>query len=550
MEIQTEPEAHDVVVIGSGASGGMAAYNLTRKGAKVLMLDAGDVFDRSTFWTHVLPFEGDARLRRGEGPPPFFLDKKEQPYLTPEGRPFDLSRVWGRGGKTNVWGRVSLRMSDLDFAASERDGYGAPWPIRYADIAPYYDQVEQLIGVCGGTDDSDVLPGSRYYLPPPPPRCGEVLLSGACERLRIPVVPIRRANLTRPHRGFPACHYCGACGEGCDTASFFNSADHLIPFALETGNLEIRSNAVVARILVDDRGRASGVSYFERASGVEREVRARTVVVGASALDSTRILLNSKSSRFPNGIGNGSDELGRNYSEQIMVHVRGFLPQLYGGGYRNDDGIDGGHIYIPRFNHRADREKPDYLRGFGIQAWGTGCQTTGVDAAGRIPGFGAGFKAEVKRRYPALLSLHPFGEVLARRDNRVTVDESRTDRYGVPLMKVDVTYGENESKMRRHMYETCEEIMETLGAEIIPFDRESNDVPGSAIHEHGTCRMGTDPKRSVLNGLNQMHEVPNLFVVDGSAFTAASEKNPTLTILALAWRATDHLAEEMRRGSL
>jgi choline dehydrogenase-like flavoprotein len=540
----------DVIVVGSGASGGMAAYNLTKKGVKVLMLDAGDVFDRSKFWTHVLPFEADGRLRRGDAPPQFFLDEKEQPYLTPEGKPFSLTRVWGRGGKTNVWGRVSLRMSDLNFAAAELDGWGIPWPIRYADVAPYYDQVEELIGVFGGDDDSEILPGSRHLMPPPGRRCVEVFLAKAFEKLRIPLVAMRRANLTRPHRGFPACHYCGACGEGCDTASFFNSADHLIPFALATGNLEIRSNAVVARILVDDRGLASGVQYFERHTGAEREVRGRAVVLGASAMDSTRILLNSKSTRFPNGLGNGSDQLGRNFCEQIMVHVRGYLPQLYGRGYTNDDGADGGHVYMPRFNHLTGHNETDYLRGFGMQFWGSGSQTTGVEVARHLPGFGASFKAEVKRRYPSLLSLHPFGEVLPRPENRVSLDESRADRYGVPLMKIDVTFGENERKMRRHMYDTCEEILHTLGAEIVPIDREANDVPGSAIHEHGTCRMGKDPKTSVLNAFNQMHEVKNVFVVDGSAFPSASEKNPTLTILALSWRATDYLAEEMQAGRL
>ena len=318
----------DVVVIGSGASGGMAAYNLTQKGVKVLLLDAGEEFDRRYFWTHTLPYQADARLRKGDEPPRFFLDKKEQPYLTPEGKPFDLMRVWGRGGKTNVWGRVSLRMSDLDFAAAERDGWGIPWPIRYADIAPYYDKAEQLMGVCGGTDDSDVLPGSKVLMPAPAPRCGEVFLRKACDKLRIPIVAGRRANFTRPHRGFAPCHYCGACGQGCDTASFFSSADHLIPQALETGNLEIQPNAVVARILVDANGRASGVQYFDRKTGAERQVKARVVVLGASAMDSTRILLNSKSERFPNGLGNGSDQLGRNFCEQMMVHVRGFLPQL------------------------------------------------------------------------------------------------------------------------------------------------------------------------------------------------------------------------------
>lgn len=547
MEIMQSPEVHDVIVVGSGASGGMAAYNLTQKGVKVLMLDAGAKFDRDKFWTHVLPFEADERLRRGESPPPFYLDKKEQPYVTPEGKPFNLVRVWGMGGKTNVWGRVSLRMSDLDFGAAERDGWGIPWPIRYADIAPYYDKVEQLIGVCGGDDSSDVLPGSKYYMPAPPPRCGEIFIRKSAESIGIPVVPIRRANMTRDHRGFPACHYCGNCGDGCDTASCFNSADHLIPFALATGNLEIRSNAVVARILTDDRGRASGVQYFDRQSGQEREVRARVVVLGASCMDSTRIMLNSSSERHANGLGNSSDQLGRNFCEQIMVHVQGVLPELFGRGYQNDDGIGGGHYYIPRFNHRT---RQDYLRGFGIQMWNTGCDVTGATVAQHTPGFGAGFKSEVKKRYPALVSLHPFGEVLARPENRVTLDETRTDRYGVPLMKVSVEFGDNEQKMRHHMYDTAEEILHTAGAEIFPFDRATNDTPGSAIHEHGTCRMGADPKSSVLNEFNQMHEVDNLFVVDGAAFTNASEKNPTLSILALSWRATDYLAEEMRQGNL
>ena len=290
------------------------------------------------------------------------------------------------------------------------------------------------------------------------------------------------------------------------------------------------------------------MQYFDRESGRERQVRARVVVLGASAMDSTRIMLNSDvGDRHPNGLGNGSDQLGRNFCEQIMVHIQGVLPQLFGGAYQNDDGIGGGHYYIPRFNHRA---KQDYLRGFGIQMWNTGCDVTGATVAHHTAGFGASFKAEVKKRYPALVSLHPFGEVLARPENRVTLDENRTDRYGVPLMKVSVAFGDNEMKMREHMYDTAEEILHTAGAEIFPFDRATNDTPGSAIHEHGTCRMGADPKTSVLNQFNQMHEVDNLFVVDGAAFTNASEKNPTLSILALSWRATDYLAEEMRRGNL
>ena len=548
MAIKQAPDVHDVIVVGSGASGGMAAFNLTRQGVKVLLLDAGDAFDRTKFWTHVLPFDERERRRAGDAPYEFFVSEKEQPYLTPEGKPFLLRRVWGHGGKTNVWGRVSLRMSDLDFHAAERDGWGIPWPIRYADVAPYYDQVEQLIGVCGGTDDSEVLPGSKHLMPAPPKRCAEVLLEKASARLGIPVVTMRRANMTRPHRGSAACHYCGNCGAGCHTASFFNSAHHLLPFALDTGRLQIVSNAVVARVTTDDRGRASGVQYFDRRSGAERQVRARVVVLGASCMDTTRILLNSASERHPNGLGNTSDMLGRNYCEQVMVHVTGFLPQLFGRGYHNDDGIGGGHIYLPRFNQNT--KGLDYLRGFGMQFWGTGCQMTGADTAHAVPGFGATFKAEVKKRYPALVKLHPFGEILPRPENRVTVDPGRTDRYGVPLMRVSVTFGENERQMARHMYDTCEQILHTAGAEIAPIDRSAHDPPGSAIHEHGTCRMGADPKQSVLNGFNQMHEVPNLFVVDGSAFASCSEKNPTLTILALSWRATDYLAQEMKAGNL
>ena len=548
MQVIESRPTHDVVVIGSGAAGGMAAYNLTRLGVKVLILDAGAAFDKSDLWTHVLPFEADARIRAGEVPPAFRLDTNEQPYLTPDDKLFDLIRVWGLGGKTNIWGRVSLRMSDLDFGSAELDGWGIPWPIRYADLAPYYDRVDQLIGVCGGDDDSDVLPGSRYHMPAAPPRCNEVLLKAAAESRDIPVVAKRSANLTRPHRGFEPCHYCGACGRGCGTASFFTSTEHLIPFALETGNLEIRSNAVVSRILVDDEGRARGVQHFDRLSGVESQVDARVVVVGASAMDSTRILLNSTSRQHPTGLGNSSDQLGRNFCEQIRTHVTGFLPQLYGRPYQNDDGIGGSHIYIPRFNHR--RPNRDYLRGYGIQLWNSRTPTTGTDVARHLSGFGEGFKAEVKNRYTALVSMHPYGEVLPRPENRVTVDPERTDRYGVPLMKIDVAFGDNEFRMLDEMYATCEEILHAAGAEIAPFDREAYDIAGTAIHEHGTCRMGDDPRQSVLNAHNQMHDVDNVFVVDGSAFTTASEKNPTLSILALSWRASDYLAEELRRGNL
>jgi choline dehydrogenase-like flavoprotein len=293
---------------------------------------------------------------------------------------------------------------------------------------------------------------------------------------------------------------------------------------------------------------ANGVQYFDRVTKAERRVYGKRVVLGASCIDSTRILLNSKSSRYPNGIGNGSDVIGRYLAEQIRFHMYGFLPELLGSPTRNDDGIGGEHIYMPRFQPRNGVKK-EYLRGFGMQFWGCGA-SAGAGFGKTLPGFGVDLKQAIKRRYPALVALHPYGEVLGRRENRVTVDGTPLDKYGVPIARIEYRIGDNERKMAQDMYDTAEEILRSAKAEILPFERGSLDVNGGAIHEHSTCRMGTDPKRSALNGYCQSHEVKNLFVVDGAAFTTATEKNPTLTILALSWRATDYLADRILAGEV
>jgi len=279
------------------------------------------------------------------------------------------------------------------------------------------------------------------------------------------------------------------------------------------------------------------------------EVLAKVVVVGASAVDSTRILLNSKSPAHPNGIGNSSDVIGRYLCEQIRVHVAGYIPALYGKEIVHDYGAGGEHMYLPRFTHRL--QNPGYLRGFGMQFWNSGCQPGNLPKIGTdVEGFGAGFKREVKKRYPAWVELHPFGETLPYARNRITVDATSVDKYGVPRLKIDYEIGDNERKMRDHIYDVLEEAGKRAGIEWVHFTRGELDSNGSAIHEHGCCRMGEDPKRSALNKFNQMHDVKNVFVVDGSAFTSASEKNPTLTILALSWRATDYLAEQIKSGNL
>jgi choline dehydrogenase-like flavoprotein len=375
-----------------------------------------------------------------------------------------------------------------------------------------------------------------------------MLLKKASARLGIPVVSGRRAVLTRNHNGFPKCHFCGNCGRGCDTSSFFNASDYLVTPALKTGHLELKSNAVAARILVDERGLASGVQYFDRHSKQEYQVRGRVVVLGASCIDSTRILLNSKSDKYPNGIGNNSEVIGKYLCEQVRTEARAFLPELFGTETTNDDGIGGEHVYMPRFNHRG--RKRDYLRGFGMQFWGIGCQQGVSSYAHRMPGFGSDLKREIKRRYPAWIEVHPFGEVLPRPTNYVTVEGTPNDQYGVPLPKIVYSTGENERLMANEMYDTIEMLLREAKAEVFELNRAYTGRNGSAIHEHGTCRMGDDRKKSALNKFNQMHAVKNLFVVDGSAFPTATEKNPTLTILAMSWRATDYLAEQLKKGNL
>lgn len=547
--VQRAPQRHRVLIVGSGAAGGMMAWNLTRQGVDVLLLDAGEKFRRSSFWSHVKPWETRDRYLKGQNPPQFTTTPDLAPYSTKGGDHFELIRVWGRGGKTNIWGRVSLRYSDLDFKGPAKDGWEIPWPIRYKDVAPYYDKVEQLIGVCGGDDDQDSLPGSRYHLPAPALRCGEVLLQRAAAKVGVDIVSGRRAVLTQPHNGRAKCHYCGACGHGCDVSAFFNSSDYLLEPAFKTGRLTIIDNAVVARVLVNDKGLADGVQYFDRNSKEEHKVYADVVVVAASCVDSTRILLNSKSNKYPNGIGNSNDVIGRYLSEQVRFHVYGFAPELLGTPTRNDDGIGGEHIYMPRFNHRRPFSNRKFLRGYGSQFWNTGAH--GVPGfAKQLGGFGASFKADVKRRYPALVAMHPYGEVLGYKDNRITVDESQVDAFGVPIPHIHFKVGENERTMVQEMYDMVEAVFAAGKIEPLPYQRGAIDVYGSAIHEHSTCRMGDDKKRSALNGFCQMHEVKNVFVPDGASFTTASEKNPTLTILALAWRSSDYLAAELKRGNL
>ena len=527
----------------------MAAWNLTRQGMRVLMLDAGTKFPRSQFWSHVKPWQVPEKIAAGQKPPQFYVDLKTAPYQTPPGQPFDLVRVWGRGGKTNIWGRVSLRYSDLDFTGAERDGWEIPWPIRYKDIAPYYDKVDQLIGVCGGDDDQDSLPGSRYHLPPPAPRCGERLLQKAARNIGISIVAGRRAVLTRPHNGHAACHYCGACGKGCDVGAFFNSSDYLIEPAFGTGTP------------AGDRQRRGGARADRRRRPRQRRAvlrplheggahRARARGGGGGVLHrfhahSAELEIAPASERHRQFVRRDRP-LPERAGSAAHVRLRAGTARRAGAERRRHRRRARLHAAL-QSSRRPQARLPARLRhavlGLRRRRW------TPVGPR-QIPGFGADFKTAVRKRYPALVALHPYGEVLPYADNRITVDGAASTITACPIARIEFKYRENERKMMTEMYQTAAAILKAAKAEILPYDPTFMGIPGQAIHEHSTCRMGADPKRSALNGFCQMHDVKNVFVVDGAAFTTASEKNPTLTILALAWRATDYLAGEMKAKRL
>ncbi|MBI1788275.1 MAG: GMC family oxidoreductase [Acidobacteria bacterium] len=505
---------YDAIVVGSGAAGGMAAYKLSKAGLKVLLLEAGpDKDPRRENFHHKMPF--DLALRGAMSPQErdryrlnksanvynkhVMMEDAEEPYSTPPGKPFTWVRSRVVGGKTLHWGRFSLRFSDLDFQAASRDGYGVDWPIRYAEIAPYYDFVERLIGVAGTREGLPQLPDGVFQ-PAVPLRCGEHQLRQGCEKLGLHLIPARVAVVTRPDFSRPKCHYCGYCGRLCCTGSMFSTRVSLIPMAAATGNLTLRPNSMVRVVLADKEGRARGVAFVDRLTRKEYEVAARVVVLGASCLESTRLLLNSR-------LGNSSGELGRNLCEHIMAaKISGFAPRLAGKmpAYAEDGHPGAG--YIPQFQNVTAREK-DFIRGYSFE-----CSSGVSDYPGfahGLEGFGAAFKKRVKELYPAMVTMETNGEVLARRENFVEIDpDGARDPYGIRTLRIHETFGENELRMVTHMNEKA------------------------------------DPRTSVLDPFNRCHDVPNLLVVDGAAFPSATALEPTLTIMALAARACDHWVKQ------
>ncbi len=561
----SEQTTYDAIVVGSGITGGWAAKELTEKGLKTLVLEAGrPIVPEQDYIEHVPTWEvkfrglGDRKQLMADQPiqstcyacdewsSKFFIKDKELPYTTPSDKPFRWIRGRQVGGRSITWGRQSYRWSDLDFEANLRDGVGVDWPIRYKDIAPWYDYVEQFAGITGEALGLPQLPDSKF-MPPMELNCTEKFVREQLAKHfsgeRILTIG-RAAILTQPHGERAPCHYCGPCERGCITRSYFSSLNATLPAAEKTGRLTLRPFSVVHSVSFDPKTRrANAVRVIDSQSRASIEFRAKVIFLCASTLESSRILLNSSTSEFPNGLANSSGELGHN----LMDHVMGSGAEGYIPG--NEDKVEIGRrpngIYVPRFRN-VKTKHPEFLRGYGYQG---GAFRQGWERGVQMVTFGSDFKKSMSRPGPWRFSLYGFGECLPNHENYVELDKTKLDAWGIPTLKISCAWHENEEAMRKDMAIAAAEMLAAVGARNIEAGAQE-DPPGFAIHEMGTTRMGRDPKTSVLNAFNQSHDVKNLFVTDGGAMASSSCVNPSLTYMALTARACDYAVGQMKKGEL
>lgn len=540
---------------------------LTEGGLNVVMLEAGPLLNpardyKEHLWPYDLPHRGvGAGGKYYEQPfiseflaPNGAWEIEGEPYTVAPGSDFTWFRSRILGGRTNHYARISLRVSEWDLKPRSTDGMGDDWAISYHDLAPYYDKAEAYIGIFGSKENIASTPDGIFQ-PPPQPHCFDLVVKKACQKLGIPCVPGRKAVITQPTHGRPPCHYCGQCGRGCITASNFSSSQVLIPPALATNRLTIIPGAMAREILVGENGKARAVSYIDKTGPREKQVRARAVVLAASACESARLLLNSRSPKFPNGLANSSGVVGRNLTDSVGSSLVGYFPQMEKLPPHNDDGATGFHMFIPWWKWK---QKNEFLRGYHIE-FGGGRGMPGPGSfhgiCRRLEGYGVGLKQNIRRMYGTFIGFSGRGEMIPNQHTYCEIDPNVVDRWGIPVLRFRFRWGENEMKMAKDMQETFEQIIRAGGGEPLkypsPAERPYHLMrPGEVIHELGTVRMGVNPRSSALNGYCQAHDVKNLFVMDGACFVSQPDKNPTLTITALAWRASEYLLEEARKGNL
>ena len=566
---------HDVVIIGSGAGGGTVTKVLADLGVRVLLLEAGPMVSMSDFRMLQGPYDvwhrgaGERAQLYTEGQAPplsydarFAVNAGDEPYTVAAGSQFRWFRSRCIGGRTNHYGRVQLRYSDYDFKPRSFDGLGWDWPIGYEDIAPYYDKAERLIGVTGRPEGIRSAPDGIFQ-EPAPLKVHEVLLQRACATLGIRAINARQAVITSPLNGRPACHYCGQCGRGCTTASNYASSYVQIFPAMQTGHVEVLTNAMARELLTDAAGRVTAVAYIDKSTGAEREVRCRSVVLAASACESARLLLNSKSPRHPDGLANSSGTVGRYLTDSVGFGMSATVPALAGMPVHNTDGY-GPHVYIPWW--MWDRHKElDFPRGYHVEVGGGGFGMPGLGfgagAYSRSEGYGIPMKQAIRESYGGrTIGLSGRGSMIPNEHSYCEIDPDAKDKWGIPVLRFHWRWSDHEINQVRHMRESFRAILESLGGTIAAgrggAASQSAGAPpvmgagGGIIHEVGCVRMGDDPRASVLNRFCQAHDVRNLFVADGGPFVSHADKNPTHTIIALAWRTAEYLAEQMRKGDV
>jgi choline dehydrogenase-like flavoprotein len=543
----------------------MAAHTLTRAGANVVMIEAGPLWyateDSDMLkWAYQSQRRGRSTKEHEFGEFDAALGGWEiegEPYTRAPGTRFDWFRSRMLGGRTNHWGRISLRFGPFDFKRKSLDGLGDDWPITYEDVKPYYDRVDRLIGLFGSNENLPNEPNGIFQ-PPPKPRCYELLVKQAADRLHITCIPSRLSIITRPLNGRLACHYCGQCYRGCRTNSNFSSPAVLIKPALQTGKLTIIPNAMAREVLTDATGKATGVSYIDKATGKEQVVRARIVVLAASALETSRLLLNSRSSRFPQGLANSSGTLGKYITDTTGTDMGGFIPKLVDGIPHNEDGVGGMHLYMPWW---LDNKKLDFPRGYHIEVWGgRGMPSYGfMGGIQGLPGSGGGYGKDLKQKYRhfygSTVGFSGRGEMIPNDDSYCEIDPDTVDRWGIPVLRFHWKWADHEIKQVKHMQDTFEALIHEMGGTLLwnkpgPEDDYGIAPGGRIIHELGGTRMGNDAKTSVLNANCQAWDVKNLFVTDGGPFVSQADKNPTWTILALSMRTSDYIADQMKKGGL